>query len=134
MNVIDKKREGSKTVIVRGKEFTKRAMEGSREKRRVVGGVFYTLQPCYIRPEGTGGRKKEGKRLSVWRFHIPALLLLACFSLSCCCCRCCFFLVCFPSPAADSAHVISSSVLFMKEKREDMKRTLAEGKEKKQYL
>lgn len=32
VKVIDKKREGSKVVIVRGKEFSKRAAEDSRDK------------------------------------------------------------------------------------------------------
>lgn len=56
-------------------------------------------------------------RLSVWRF----LLLLACLSMF-------LFFVCFPSPAAKLDHVKSSIVIFMKERREDAERTLAEGK------
>lgn len=73
--------------------------------------------------ERTGGRNKEKKRLSVWRFHISAFPLLARLNIS--------FLFCFYDVLAISCrlhgHVNSGIVLFMKERREDMERALAES-------
>lgn len=60
VKVIDKKREGSKTVIVRGKEFTKRAMEGSREKDELWEVFFTSCSHVTLdQREQVGGRRKE---------------------------------------------------------------------------
>lgn len=60
MKVIDKKRDRGKTVIFRGTEFTKRAMEGSGEEDELLE-VFFTScsHVTLVRREQVGGRRKE---------------------------------------------------------------------------
>lgn len=126
--MIDKKRDGSKTVIVRGKDICRRVAEDSRDKgglREVflhLAAMLHEMRENRWEEEG----KKKKKRLSVWRFphpcfpvvgvpqFIPLLLLLLSRLRA-------------PCPADSSDHVNSSGVLFMKERREDMERTLAES-------
>lgn len=60
--MIDKEMEGSKTVIVRGKEFSKRAAEGLEGERRVARGVFTSCSDVTLdQREQVGGRRKGKK-------------------------------------------------------------------------
>ena len=58
--MIDKKSEGSKTVIVRGKAFRERAVEDLKGIKRGTGGVFTSCCDVTLdQREQVGGRMKK---------------------------------------------------------------------------
>lgn len=122
VKVVDKEREGSKSVIVKGKEFSKEKRK-TRGKMQVAKTFFFFFTSCSDvaldrREQVRGPRGK--KRLSVWCSHILALLLLVCLNLSS------SASVILPSPAAFLTMLIAAAYYLWTKRQEDMETTLAE--------
>lgn len=112
VKVVDKEREGSKSVIVKGKEFSKekRKTRGKMQVAKTFFFFFYILQWCCIRSQRTGERTERKKEVKCLVFPHPSSLALG-VSQSIFLCICDLAISCsLPD------HVNSSSVLFMNEK------------------